>query len=74
MKKTNLKKQGEDGSMSLLTQYLESNREHAYALATENMRYDKHGRPTVSKDDEWLDETEWDDLFHSLADEKRMEK
>ena len=60
--------------MSALTQYLGNNREEAYSFATLNTRYDKNGRPVVSKDDEWLDEPEWDDLFNALTDAKHMEK
>lgn len=73
-KKKATKSKKEDDSMSVLTQYLETNRERAYSLATSNTKHDKHGHPVISKDDEWIDESEWDDLFDTLADMRRMEK
>lgn len=60
--------------MSALTQYLETNREHAYSFATANTKYNMHGQPSVSKEDEWVSETEWDILFDSLKNTNKMEK
>lgn len=62
--------EGEDGTMSALAQYLERNKEKAYSFATENTIHNAQGRPTISKDDEWLNETEWDDLFKALSEKK----
>ena len=59
--------------MSKLAQYLEANKEQAYSFAAANTKYDKQGHPVISKDDEWVNETEWDDLFKQLktkADDK----
>ena len=38
----------------------------AYKLAMENTKYVSDGRAVISKDDEWVNETEWDDLFNQL--------
>lgn len=35
----------------------------AYKLAMQNTNYDKNGKATISSDDDWADETEWDDIF-----------
>ena len=64
----------EDDIMSALAQYLETNREQAYAFATANTKHNEHGHPSISKDDEWMDESEWDDLFNLLKDTGQMKK
>ncbi len=57
----------EDDVMSALAEYLVTNKNKAYAFATSNTKYNENGRPVISKDDEWVDEAEWDDLFQMLA-------
>ena len=64
----------EDDLMSALAQYLEVNREKAYSFATANTKYNKQGRPVISEEDEWVNESEWDDLFEVLKNQKHMEK
>lgn len=49
--------------MTALAQYLTTNREKAYAIATMNTKYNEQGRPVISKDDEWIQETEWGSLL-----------
>ena len=68
------RKEREDGLMSALAQYLDTNRERAYSFASANTKHDEQGRPVVSKDDEWLNESEWDDLFELLKSERQGEK
>ena len=46
------RKEREDGLMSALAQYLDTNRERAYSFATANTKYNEQGRPVVPKDDE----------------------
>lgn len=41
----------------------------AYRLAMENTKYNADGKPVISKDDEWRDETEWDDLYTDMKRE-----
>lgn len=61
----------QDGFMLVLTQYLDTNREKAYSFATSNTNYDEEHRPVVLEDDEWRNESEWDDLFESLKNKDR---
>lgn len=35
----------------------------AYKMAMQNTNYNKDGKAVISSDDEWTDETEWDDMF-----------
>ena len=69
-----IKKIKEGDSMSALAQYLETNRKQAYSFATANTKYSACGRPSVSKEDEWTDESEWDDLFDLLRRTEQAEK
>ena len=45
----------------------------AYQIALNNTTYNKEGRAVISKDDEWVSETEWDDMF-VLEQQKRNNK
>lgn len=67
MKKAGQKIIKEDDPMSALAQYLGNNREQAYSFATANTKYNKQGHPVITKDDEWAEESEWDDLFELLS-------
>ncbi len=40
--------------------------EKAYEFARNNTKYNNEGRAIISKDDEWVKETEWDNLFKEL--------
>lgn len=42
--------------------FLRDNKEKIDSMSIKN--------PTISKDDEWYDETEWDELFNSLGENK----
>ena len=70
MKKAGQKNIKEDDSMSALAQYLKNNREQAYSFATANTKYNKQGHPVITKDDEWAEESEWDDLFELLSQKR----
>lgn len=74
MKKAGQENIKEDDPMSALAQYLENNREQAYSFATANTKYNKQGHPVITKDDEWAEESEWDDLFELLSQKRQMEK
>lgn len=52
--------------MSILNQYLKNNMERAYDFASKNTVY-VDGKPIIPKGDEWISETEWDDLFLELS-------
>ena len=45
----------------------------AYQLAMQNTNYNKEGKATVSSDDEWLEETGWDDMFEQMKKEREGE-
>lgn len=43
---------------------------NAYKLAMQNTKYDKSGKAVIEKDDEWKNETEWDDMFEQMKAER----
>ena len=43
----------------------------AYNLAKNNTNYNQKGEATIKSNDEWVDETEWDDLYNNLESKKR---
>ena len=55
--------------MAVLARYLETNRQKAYDLAMENTKY-INNRPVLSAGDEWLEETDWDDLFQAIKEQQ----
>ena len=42
----------------------------AYKLAIQSSNYNKEGKATISSDDEWNNENEWDDMFKQTKKEK----
>ena len=38
----------------------------AYQLAMQNTKYNEDGKAVVENNDEWRDETEWDDMFEQM--------
>lgn len=42
----------------------------AYQIAMKNTKYNNEGKAVVEKDDEWRDETEWDDMFEQMKKER----
>ena len=42
----------------------------AYQLAMANTKYNNDGKAVVEKDDDWRDETEWDDMFKQMKKER----
>ena len=45
----------------------------AYKLAMQNTNYNQKGKAVISSDDEWKDETEWDDMFEQMKKERGIE-
>lgn len=43
-----------------------------YIFAMKNTKYNEDGRVVISKDDEWLEETEWDELYEELKKEREL--
>lgn len=48
--------------------------ERDYEFARKNTKYNDKGVPVISKDDEWLEETEWDDIFEDVKKEHERKK
>ena len=42
----------------------------AYKLAMENTKYNSEGKAVISFDDEWVEDTEWDDVFEQMKKER----
>lgn len=47
--------------------YIAKNKEKAYRLAKENTVYNSEGKATISKNDPWIDEHEWDELYKDVT-------
>ena len=45
-------------------------REQAYKLAMQNTNYNNNGKAVISSDDEWREESEWDDMFEQMKKER----
>lgn len=45
----------------------------AYQLAMANTKYNAEGKAVIEKDDEWINETEWDDMFVQMKKERGIE-
>ena len=44
--------------------------EKAYKHAMDNTKYNAEGKAVVAKDDEWRDETEWEEMFEQMKKER----
>ena len=42
----------------------------AYKLAIQNTDYNKDGKATISENDEWANESEWDNMFEQMKKER----
>jgi DNA-damage-inducible protein J len=42
----------------------------AYKLAEKNTKYNSEGRAVIEEDDEWRNETEWDEMFKQMKKER----
>ncbi len=42
----------------------------AYRLAMQNTKYNADGKATISADDEWANESEWDEIFQQMKKER----
>lgn len=47
--------------------------EKAYQLAMNNTKYNPEGKAVIALDDEWRKETEWDDMFEQIKNERNSE-
>lgn len=44
----------------------------AYKLAMQNTNYNVDGKAVITEDDEWRNETEWDNIFEQIKKERGM--
>ena len=42
----------------------------AYKKAIQNTKYNGEGKAVISSNDEWAEETEWDDMFEQMKKER----
>lgn len=42
----------------------------AYRLAIKNTKYNAEGKAIISADDEWVNESEWDDMYRQMKKER----
>ena len=40
----------------------------AYKMAANNTTYNSDGKAVIEKNDEWRDETEWDDVYKEIEE------
>lgn len=53
--------------MNKATEFLSKNKESLFAMARANTVYNKDGKAVIEKDDEWRNETEWDNLYERVV-------
>jgi hypothetical protein len=46
-----------------LSEFIKQNKEKIYETARKNTKLNSEGKPTISKDDDWFYEDEWDRHF-----------
>jgi hypothetical protein len=49
--------------------FLKANKEKIYETARKNAKLNSEGEPTISKDDDWFYEDEWDSVFQMSSKE-----
>lgn len=42
----------------------------AYHIAMQNTKYNNEGKAVISADDDWAEESEWDDMFRKMQKER----
>lgn len=52
--------------MGSFERFIQKNKDKLYKMAEKNTTYNSEGRAVIKKDDEWRNETEWDDLYKKL--------
>ena len=53
--------------MSNFDKFMEKHGDKLYAKAKKNTKYNAQGYAVISKNDEWIGETEWDELYNSIT-------
>ena len=49
--------------MGNFDKFMEKHGDKLYAKAKKNTKYNTQGYAVISKDDEWVEETEWDEVY-----------
>ena len=44
-----------------------------FEIAEQNTKYNSHGQAVISRDDHWIKESEWDELYVSLLEDIILE-
>ena len=55
--------------MKNFDKFMEKHGDKLYAKAKENTKYNAKGYAVINKKDEWIDETEWDDMYNGKIKE-----
>lgn len=55
--------------MSRLAEFIKENKEAVYMLAERNTTRNENGQIVLLENDEWREESEWDDFFDELRRE-----
>ena len=48
----------------------EYDRNKEYQIAMKNTKYNLEGKAVISQNDEWVNETEWDEIFEQMRKER----
>lgn len=63
-----------DNTMQGLLEALEIQKridiDKAYQVAKRNTKYNEDGKAVISQDDEWINETEWDNILQQIMEEQ----
>jgi hypothetical protein len=49
-----------------LSDFIKQNKDRLYEAGRKNVKLNKDGKPTISRNDPWFDENEWDEHFRRL--------
>lgn len=52
--------------MTRLASFIKANKEAVYRLAEENTTRNEDGKVVITNDDNWRQESEWDEVFEEL--------
>ena len=55
-------------TITSLKNKIQENKEYLYKVAKENTKVNEAGFPTISKDDPWFYEDEWDEHYKRISD------
>lgn len=66
------KKVGDDDmATTAFADFVKENKNTIRAISNKNTNYNKNGYPTLTKDDNWRKETEWDTYFEEITKDEQ---